>query len=142
MIRAGGVLLGVVISLVFIIVTGVFVLDFYLDRTTAVPDALIPTATPETHSSPPSILPARPPPTPKIIPLDFPVSRITPPATPVAVSGVVEQPTEDFYVVQPGDSLSAIAARYDVPIEAIISANGIDNAGLIRVGQELMIPLD
>jgi LysM repeat protein len=134
--------LGVVISSVFIIVIGIFVLDFYLDRTTEVPDALIPTATPETASPPPSLLPARPTPTLEIVRLDFPVSKITPPATPVAVSRGDEKPTEDFYVVEPGDSLSAIASRYDVPIEAIISANGIDDAGLIRVGQELIIPLD
>ena len=142
MTRAGGLLLSVVISSIFLIIVGIFALDLYLERTTTVPDALIPTAAPETDSSPPSLLSPRPTPTPQIIPLNLPATKMTPPATPVAVSRADEEPTEDFYIVQPGDSLSAIASRYDVPIEAIIAVNGIADAALIRVGQELIIPLD
>jgi LysM repeat protein len=45
-----------------------------------------------------------------------------------------------LHVVQPGDSLSAIALRYDVSIEALAEVNGIADANVIRVGQELIIP--
>jgi LysM repeat protein len=44
------------------------------------------------------------------------------------------------YVVQPGDTLARIAARFGVSVSAIISANGITNPNLILVGQRLVIP--
>ena len=49
-------------------------------------------------------------------------------------------PTPFLHVVQPGDSLSAIAFKYGVSIEALAEANGIVDANVIRVGQELIIP--
>ncbi|HET8676035.1 MAG TPA: LysM domain-containing protein [Blastocatellia bacterium] len=39
-----------------------------------------------------------------------------------------------------GDSLSSIAERYGVTVEAICQANSIENPNLIRVGQVLTIP--
>jgi len=44
------------------------------------------------------------------------------------------------HVVQPGDSLLAIAIRYGRSADAIAGANGITNRHLIRIGQELVIP--
>jgi LysM repeat protein len=44
------------------------------------------------------------------------------------------------YVVQPGDTLAAIAVRYGVTVEAIVGANGILDRDRIAVGQELQIP--
>ena len=44
------------------------------------------------------------------------------------------------YVVQRGDTLSAIALRYGVTVWAIVEANGLSNANLIYVGQRLVIP--
>ena len=44
------------------------------------------------------------------------------------------------YVVREGDTLSAIAARFDVSEEAIQQANGIDNPNSLFAGQELVIP--
>jgi LysM repeat protein len=44
------------------------------------------------------------------------------------------------YTIQPGDTLSAIAAHFDVPMEAIQQANGIDNPSLIIAGHTLTIP--
>ena len=44
------------------------------------------------------------------------------------------------YVVQPGDTLAAIALRYGVALEAIVQENGIQDRNLIQVGQELIIP--
>jgi LysM repeat protein len=46
------------------------------------------------------------------------------------------------YFVQPGDTLSAIARRYDTTVTAIAQANNILNPNLIFVGQRLIIPTD
>lgn len=45
-----------------------------------------------------------------------------------------------LYVVRAGDTVGAIAARYRVSIAAVVSANGLANAHVIRVGQRLTIP--
>lgn len=45
------------------------------------------------------------------------------------------------YVVVAGDTLSAIARRYDVPLAALVELNAIRNANLIRIGQRLQIPV-
>lgn len=44
------------------------------------------------------------------------------------------------YTVRPGDTLSAIGARFGVSYQAIAQANGIANPNLIHVGQQLVIP--
>ena len=44
------------------------------------------------------------------------------------------------YVVQRGDTLSAIALRYGVSAWTIVQANGLSNANLIYAGQRLVIP--
>ena len=56
----------------------------------------------------------------------------TPTATPEAV--------DRTHVVVVGDTLSAIAEQYGSTIEAIMEANGITDASVIFVGQELTIP--
>jgi len=48
-------------------------------------------------------------------------------------------PTGD-HLVQAGDTLTVIAARYGTTVEAIAVANGIANPSLIYVGQRLAIP--
>jgi LysM repeat protein len=63
----------------------------------------------------------------------------TPGATPIASAA----PTSGYrttYTVRPGDTLSAIAARYGTTVQAIAELNGIENPSLIRVGQVLRIP--
>lgn len=45
-----------------------------------------------------------------------------------------------IHVVGPGESLSRIARRYGVTVEAIVQANGLVNANIIRPGQRLVIP--
>ena len=42
--------------------------------------------------------------------------------------------------VQSGDSLSVIAARYDLTVSALAAANGISDPNLLSVGQQLVIP--
>lgn len=44
------------------------------------------------------------------------------------------------YTIVPGDTLGAIAARLNVPLDALIAANNIEDPSLIRAGQELIIP--
>jgi LysM repeat protein len=58
----------------------------------------------------------------------------TPPPTPTPT------PTPQIYVVQPGDTLSGIAVRFDVTIEALANRNGIDQPENLRSGQRLVIP--
>jgi LysM repeat protein len=48
--------------------------------------------------------------------------------------------SDQAYVVQPGDTLSGIAARFGVGVTAIAQANGIVNPSLIYVGQRIVIP--
>lgn len=46
----------------------------------------------------------------------------------------------EYYIVQPGDSLSLIAYRFGVSPQLIIDANGIVNPNLLAVWQRLLIP--
>ena len=52
----------------------------------------------------------------------------------------VAQPDNQTYTVQSGDTLSSIAQRYGVTVEAISQANEITNPNQIQVGQVLTIP--
>lgn len=47
---------------------------------------------------------------------------------------------DTIYLVQSGDNLSRIAAKFGVSPAAISAANGIANANVIVVGQRLVIP--
>jgi Tol biopolymer transport system component/LysM repeat protein len=97
---------------------------------------------------------------------DTPIATDTPPATPTpaqttatptsqttVVSAATVDATEtatpaptptplanQTYTVKAGDTLSEIAARFGVTVQAIAEANGITNTKLIRVGQVLVIP--
>ena len=44
------------------------------------------------------------------------------------------------YTVQPGDSLSSIAQRFGVSLQALVEANAIPDANIIYVGQQLIVP--
>ena len=44
------------------------------------------------------------------------------------------------HIVASGETLFSISVLYDVPMAAIIEANGITNPDLLQVGQELIIP--
>ncbi len=44
------------------------------------------------------------------------------------------------HVVQPGESLSKIAAAYGVKMSVIVEENGLESPDSIRVGQKLFIP--
>ena len=46
----------------------------------------------------------------------------------------------EFYTIQQGDTLSAIAASFGVTVADIVAANGLPNADAIQAGQKLAIP--
>lgn len=56
------------------------------------------------------------------------------------VSGGADEWTYIIYTVVKGDTLSKIARRFHVTVQAIVDENDIPNPNLIRVGQELQIP--
>ncbi|AGB40108.1 putative glycosyl hydrolase [Halobacteroides halobius DSM 5150] len=63
----------------------------------------------------------------------------------IAVSPVVDQPDYErpsriVYVVQPGDTLYKIAARYNTTVDALVEVNDIENPNYIEVGQKIIIP--
>ncbi|MEW6238295.1 MAG: LysM peptidoglycan-binding domain-containing protein [Candidatus Omnitrophota bacterium] len=51
-----------------------------------------------------------------------------------------ESASGKFHVVESGDTLSSIAAKYGVDMKAIQDLNGIDNPSQNRLGQRLRIP--
>ncbi len=57
--------------------------------------------------------------------------------TPIASS---QTGTSTNYIVQKGDSISKIAKHHKTSAQAIISANKLENAGIIAIGQKLIIP--
>ncbi len=53
---------------------------------------------------------------------------------------VQAQDAGPIYIVQPGDSLSAIAARFNVSLNELMAANNIENPNQLAPGQQLIIP--
>ncbi len=86
-------------------------------------------ATPTAETSP-SVAPPSPSTLPTAIPTAIPTTGPTP--TPA--------PTPHTYVVQSGDTLNAIALRFNTTAAAIAAANGIAVTDTISVGQVLVIP--
>jgi LysM repeat protein len=66
-----------------------------------------------------------------------PTPTRTPTLTPTAGS---PPPTPLVYIVQAGDTLGKIAARYHVSVDAIAAANGITDVNRIELGQALEMP--
>jgi LysM repeat protein len=60
-------------------------------------------------------------------------------AAPTESSSAATSSSGGGYVVQPGDTLSAIAARYGVSVDALASANGLDPAGILPAGDTLSV---
>jgi LysM repeat protein len=60
--------------------------------------------------------------------------------TPVPTASPTPAPTPHTYIVQQGDTLNAIAARFGTTAQAIAAANGISVSDTLDVGQVLVIP--
>ena len=57
-----------------------------------------------------------------------------------AVGGGAAAPGATTYTVKPGDTLSTIAAQFNISTIALMQANGITNPNVLAVGQQLIIP--
>ncbi len=60
------------------------------------------------------------------------------PGVPAAPAG--PRTVEQRYVVREGDTLSTIAARFDVTEPALLATNDLSDPDRIMIGQELVIP--
>ena len=67
---------------------------------------------------------------------------VPPPTTATVPTTATTAPpaTAGSYVVESGDTLSVIARRFNVSVDALSQANGITDVNTIRPGQELVIP--
>jgi LysM repeat protein len=62
-------------------------------------------------------------------------------ATAVPSATIKPGPTAQVYVVKKGDTMSKIAARFEVTVEEIMAVNpAITNPNKIALGQEIVIP--
>ncbi|MBC8161431.1 MAG: LysM peptidoglycan-binding domain-containing protein [Roseiflexaceae bacterium] len=99
-----------------------------------------------TSTAPPTITPAPPtitPAPPTITPAPPTATPALPTATPAPPTATSAPPTvARTYIVQPGDTLRAIAERYNVGVQALLDANNLTaaQADALRQGQELVIP--
>lgn len=94
-----------------------------------------PATTPERTSAPTSVPTPSPQPSPTVQVTPPPTSK---PSKPPATS----KPIASYrtYRVKPGDTLSAIAAKYGTTVSAIASLNHLSDPGALSVGQVLLIP--
>ena len=60
----------------------------------------------------------------------------------IPLQGSCLVPMESLYIVQPGDTLTLIALRFNIPVGALLQANPqITNPDLVYPGQIIAIPL-
>jgi LysM repeat protein len=101
--------------------------DVYLDDASLVTlNEALPTDTPEPEAPTATLDPS------------LPTSTPAPTATPAATA----TPRPDgaiVHIVQDGDTLGAIALRYAVSVETLLQLNGLSDANMLSVGQELVI---
>ncbi|MEP6599356.1 MAG: LysM domain-containing protein [Actinomycetota bacterium] len=58
----------------------------------------------------------------------------------IELSGHEEAPGDQTYIVQSGDTLTAIAEKFDVSTADLGAYNKLENLDVITAGQELIIP--
>jgi len=63
------------------------------------------------------------------------------PATPSATPKPTFTPTPVIYAIQKGDTLIPIARKFGVTVKEITDANGITDPRRLRIGQEIIIPV-
>jgi LysM repeat protein len=109
--------------------------------------AITGTATPEPTiqlNSP--ALTATPSPTLEPTATPSPTATLEPTATPTAAatSTPTQPPTPTgrvTHTVKSGDTLSGIATKYGVTLQALVSANNLSASSMLRIGQQLVIPV-
>lgn len=64
------------------------------------------------------------------------------PVTATPIGKATPQPTPKlvFHTIEPGDTLLALALKYDTTVEALIAANWISDPSGLQIGQKLVIP--
>lgn len=62
------------------------------------------------------------------------------PYTPAPTATSTVTPTPEIHTIESGDSLLAIAERYDVSVATLQEANGILDPRTLQIGQQLIIP--
>lgn len=72
--------------------------------------------------------------------LQYFTQQIMPTPAPTVTPIGPPAPTPMIHVVRSGETLTTIAQKYGVTVEAIVKANGLSNADAIYVGQQLVIP--
>ena len=119
----------------------------YIGQRLWIPQSGAPTAVPPAPTDTPVSPSATPPaPTATSAPASTPTAlaataTAVPAATTVPVAtATLQAGTGVWHTVTWGDTLSGIATRYGVPVQAIAQANGIADPNLIRLGQRLWIP--
>jgi LysM repeat protein len=121
----------------------VVMVETYTPRPATATYTPTPTATPTRTPRPTATSTATE--TPQASPTSVPASR-TPSATATlapttaGATATVIAAADRTYTIQPGETLSEIAARFDVSVNDLATANGITNPALIRAGQVLTIP--
>jgi len=93
-------------------------------------------------ASPPQIEPVL---SPSPTPTPTPSPTATPAATPEPVEVPPPQPTEEpgpteTYIVQPDDSLSDIAAKYETTVDELLRLNDLAQPDLLYDGQAILVP--
>lgn len=61
-------------------------------------------------------------------------------AIPSPTATLRPSPTPHTYVVQPGDTMNAIAVALDISVEALMEANDLTDPDLLSAGQILIVP--
>ncbi|MEY4042967.1 MAG: hypothetical protein RL529_534 [Actinomycetota bacterium] len=95
-----------------------------------------PTPTPTPTPTPSKSPTPTPTPTKSATPTPTPTKSATPTKSPTPTP--TAKPTS--YTVLAGDTLQSIARKFGVTLDALMAANKITNANLIKVGQKLVIP--
>lgn len=95
-------------------------------------------------STPPSFITGNPGNSPTVYPFlpptRIPGSPILTPTPDIAHPVPTLRSSGEEYVIQPGDTLAAIARRYGIDLNTLIVVNQIVNPDLLEVGQVLIIP--
>jgi hypothetical protein len=70
-------------------------------------------------------------------------SRLSPGPGPfkVFLPSLLRFPSAKVHVVQKGETLLAIAVRYNITVKDLMNANGIKNPASLQAGQSLLIPI-
>lgn len=106
-------------------------------RSAAPPQPLVVAGTEAPTPAPTVLLPTARPPATKGPPTPTSTLVVRPSATPTFVTS----PATHVYVVQEADTLFGIAVQFNLTTEALATANGLNEADALQVGQRLIIPV-